>query len=65
VGYLAATMVLPLLGVLLNGEVYLMDTTASLFIGFASGLLLTVVVSDPVRGGLVDFMRRREEPESP
>ena len=60
VGYLAVTMTLPLLGILLNGEVYLMDTTASLFIGFASGLLLTIVVSDPARGGLVDFLRRRE-----
>jgi hypothetical protein len=60
VGYLAVTMTLPLLGILLNGEVYLMDTTASLFIGFASGVLLTIVVSDPARGGLVDFLRRRE-----
>ena len=62
VGYLAATLTLPMLGVLLNGEVQLVDTTASVFIGFASGLLLTVVVSDPVRGGLVDFLRKRDDP---
>jgi hypothetical protein len=60
VGYLSVTLVLPLLGILLSREVYLMDTTASLFIGFASGLLLTIVFSDPVRGGLVDFLRRRD-----
>lgn len=60
VGYLAVTLALPLLGILLNREVYLMDTTASLFIGFASGLLLTMVVSDPVRAGLADFMRRKD-----
>ncbi len=64
VGYLAVTMTLPLLGILLNGDVYLMDTTASLFIGFASGLLLTIVLSDPVRGGLVDFLRKREDDSS-
>lgn len=62
VGYLAITLTLPMLGVLLNRDVYLMDTTASVFIGFASGLLLTIVLSDPVRGGLVDFLRRREDP---
>ncbi len=61
VGYLSVTLVLPLLGILLGQEVYLMDTTASLFIGFASGLLLTIVFSDPVRIGLVDFLRRRDE----
>ncbi len=61
VGYLSVTLVLPLTGILLSREVYLMDTTASLFIGFATGLLLTIVFSDPVRGGLVDFLRRRDE----
>ena len=60
VGYVASGLTLPLLGILLGGEVYLMDTTASLFIGFAAGLLLTIVLSDPVRGGLVDFLRRRD-----
>ena len=61
VGYLAVTLTLPMLGILLNRSVYLMDTTASIFIGFAAGLLVTIVVSDPVRGGLVDFMRTREK----
>ncbi len=63
VGYLSVTLVLPLLGILLSREVFLMDTTASLFIGFATGLLLTIVFSDPVRGGLVDFLRRRDGDE--
>lgn len=60
VGYVAITVTLPMLGVLFNRDVYLMDTTASIFIGFASGLLLTIVLSDPVRGGLVDFLGKRE-----
>lgn len=60
VGYMAVTIALPLLGLLLNTEIYLVDTTAALFIGFASGLLCTIVLSDPVRGGLVDFLKRRE-----
>lgn len=61
VGYMAATIALPILGLLLNTDIYLVDTTAALFIGFASGLLFTIVISDPVRGGLVDFLKRREE----
>ncbi len=61
VGYVAASLSLPMLGVLLNGEVYLMDTSASLFIGFASGLLVTVVFSNSVRGGLVKFLRKRDQ----
>lgn len=60
VGYLAAGLTIPLIGVLIGGEVHLVDTTASLFIGFATGLLLTIVLSAPVRDGLVDFLRRRE-----
>lgn len=60
VGYMAVTIALPLLGLLLNTEIYLVDTTAALFIGFATGLLCTIVLSDPVRGGLVDFLKRRE-----
>ncbi|MCA9525683.1 MAG: hypothetical protein KC549_05220 [Myxococcales bacterium] len=59
VGYVAVTLALPLLGVLLNAEIHLVDTTASLFIGFACGLLVTIVLSGPVRSGLVDFLRRR------
>lgn len=63
VGYVSAGLMMPLLGVLMSGEVYLVDTTASLFIGFASGMLTTVVFSDPVRGGLVSFMsREKREP---
>lgn len=60
VGYMAVTIALPLLGLLLSAEIHLIDTTAGLFIGFASGLLVTIVLSDPVRGGLVDFLKRRE-----
>ncbi len=61
VGYLSITLVLPLLAVLLGQEIYLMDTTAGVFIGFAAGLLSIIVLSSPVRGGLVDFLKRREE----
>ncbi|MCB9541842.1 MAG: hypothetical protein H6703_05265 [Myxococcales bacterium] len=60
-GYFAATLGLPLFGLLFNRDVYLMDTTASLFIGQASGLLLVIVLSGPLRAGLVDFVRRRED----
>lgn len=60
VGYMAVTIALPLLGLLLSAEIHLVDTTAALFIGFASGLLVTIVLSGPVRGGLVDFLKRRE-----
>jgi hypothetical protein len=60
VGYMAATIALPILGLLLSTEIYLVDTTAALFIGFATGLLCTIVLSDPVRGGLVDFLKRRD-----
>lgn len=62
VGYVAATLTLPLLGLLLNSEVYLIDTTASLFIGFATGMLITIVFSEPVRRGLVEFLARRDTP---
>ncbi|MBU0550853.1 hypothetical protein KKF91_18000 [Myxococcota bacterium] len=61
VGYVSAGLTLPLIGVLFSGEVYLIDTTASLFIGFASGMLITVVFSDPVRLGLVSFMNRQKK----
>lgn len=60
VGYMAATIALPILGLLLSAEIHLVDTTAALFIGFATGLLCTIVLSDPVRGGLVDFLKRRD-----
>lgn len=60
-GYLAATLGLPLVGLLVNRDVYLIDTTASLFIGQAVGLLLVIVLSDPIRVGLVDFLRRKED----
>lgn len=60
-GYLAATLGIPLFGLLMNRDVHLVDTTASLFIGQASGLLLVIVLSDPLRAGLVDFLRRRDE----
>ncbi len=58
VGYLSATAMLPLLALLLSTPVYLVDTTASVFIGYASGLLLVIIFSTPVRAGLVDFLRR-------
>lgn len=60
-GYLAATLGIPLFGLLLNRDVHLVDTTASLLIGQASGLLLVIVLSAPLRAGLVDFLRRRDE----
>ena len=60
VGYMAVTIALPLLGLLLSAEIHLVDTTAALFIGVASGLLVTIVLSDPVRVGLVDFLKRRD-----
>lgn len=63
-GYLAATLGIPLFGLLLNRDVHLVDTTASLLIGQASGLLLVIVLSAPLRAGLVDFLRRRDEGRS-
>ncbi|MCA9540026.1 MAG: hypothetical protein KC620_14110 [Myxococcales bacterium] len=60
VGYLSAGITVPMIGLLLHRDVYLMDTTASLLIGFAAGLLFTLVISDPVRSGMVDFLSRRE-----
>lgn len=59
-GYWAAALGLPLFGVLFNRDVYLIDTTASLFIGQASGLLLVIVLSAPLRAGLVEFLSRRD-----
>lgn len=60
VGYVMGALLLPLVGLVLSDEVALVDTTASLFIGVAAGMLTTVVISDPVRRGLVDFLTRRE-----
>ncbi len=64
VGYMAVTVTLPLLGIVATSEIYLMDTTASLFVGFASGLLVVVVFSTPVRAGLVAFLQRRSSASS-
>lgn len=60
VGYVMAALLLPLVGLLLSDEVALVDTTASLFIGVAAGMLGTLVLSDPLRHGLVDFLTRRD-----
>lgn len=64
VGYMAVSVTLPLLGIISTSEIYLMDTTASLFVGFASGLLVVVVFSAPVRAGLVAFLQRRSSASS-
>ncbi|MFN3200274.1 MAG: hypothetical protein ACE366_17890 [Bradymonadia bacterium] len=64
VGYVMAALLLPLIGLVLSDEVALVDTTASLFIGVAAGMLGTIVLSDPVRHGLVDFLTRRDRDDA-